>query len=261
MIQYKKYIQADSLEEAYTLYQEKQNTLIGGMLWLNMADRRYAGIIDLCRLNLAGIKKSNDEFRIGAYTSLLELEKDTELNKTFSYSFRDALCDIEGVQLRGMATAGGTVALRAGFSDLCTLLLALNADVELYKAGRMSLQSYITRDRKERDILTYIYVPEKASSAAYASARNSKTDLPTLNCAAARFGDSLRIAVGARPAIASLTVVSPEDLSAEAIQTTAQNIAGSTVFGSNLRASAEYRKMIAETLVKRTLEKIATEER
>ena len=51
MITIQKYVRAQSLEEAYTLNQNKRNRIIGGMLWLNIA------IFIICAM-LASCKRS-----------------------------------------------------------------------------------------------------------------------------------------------------------------------------------------------------------
>ena len=55
---------------------------------------------------------------------------------------KDAFRHIVGVQFRNLATVGGSLFGRFGFSDVLTLLLALDCDVELYKGGIMSIQEF-----------------------------------------------------------------------------------------------------------------------
>lgn len=42
MFYYNQYVRAQSLDEAYELYQKKPNFVLGGMLWLKMKIRRLA---------------------------------------------------------------------------------------------------------------------------------------------------------------------------------------------------------------------------
>jgi len=255
MIRYTTYHRAQSLEEAYALMQKKRNMVLGGMIWLNLGKGKYNTVIDLCDLNLEGIKETAEEFVIGAYTSLHTLETDARLNGFFSGAFRDCLGDIEGIQLRNMATVGGTVALRAGFSDLCTLLLALDAKVELFKAGVVSIEEYIRTDRRQKDILVNVIVPKTTGCCMYTAVRNSKTDLPVLNCSAAKKGDAYRLVLGARPGIGQLVQFNANEIphAEEERKAFAKAIADRYVFGTNLRGSAEYRKMLAEAFVIRAI--------
>jgi len=269
MIKYKTYKRAQSLDEAYELMQKKSSRLLGGMIWLNLGNTKVGTAIDLQDLALDYITETVDAFEIGAYTSLRALETDQKLNAAFGGAFRAALCDIEGVQLRNMATVGGTVALRAGFSDLCTLLLAMDAKIALFKKGTVPMDEYLRQSRQEKDIVTKIIVPKSSGNAVYEALRNSKTDLPVLNCAAVRTAGGLRIAVGARPGIARLTAISfsSGDASAKSPQSDisisesetlefAKSLAASYDYQSNIRASAEYRQMLAETLIARALAKL-----
>lgn len=46
------YVRPESLDEAYTLCQKKNNVVLGGMLWLKMQHRSIGTAIDLCDLGL-----------------------------------------------------------------------------------------------------------------------------------------------------------------------------------------------------------------
>ena len=103
-----------------------------------------------------------------------------------------------GVQFRNCATVGGSVFGRFGFSDVLTLLLALDARVVLQGAGELSLEEFCARP-PFRDILVRVIVPKGAEGTVYLSQRNSATDFPVLTCAIARREGAFRFAIGARP--------------------------------------------------------------
>ena len=71
---------------------------------------------------------------------------------------KEATRHIVGTQFRNLATIGGSVSGRFGFSDIWTLLLALDADVELYKGGRISLFDF-GKKGPGKDIVSHIIVP------------------------------------------------------------------------------------------------------
>ena len=52
MFYYNQYVRAQSLDEAYELYQKKPNFVLGGMLWLKMKNKTLGTAIDLCDLGL-----------------------------------------------------------------------------------------------------------------------------------------------------------------------------------------------------------------
>ena len=131
MISFQQYVRPESLEEAYTLCQKKNNVVVGGMLWLKMQNGRRGTAIDLCDLGLDQIEETSEEYRIGAMVSLRTLELHEGLNTMTAGALREAVCHIVGVQFRNVATIGGSIYGRFGFSDVLTLFMALDAKVEL----------------------------------------------------------------------------------------------------------------------------------
>ena len=73
MISIQKYVRAESLEEAYRLNQSRANRVIGGMLWIKTGTGSVSTAIDLCVLGLDGIEETEEEFVIGAMTSLRQI--------------------------------------------------------------------------------------------------------------------------------------------------------------------------------------------
>lgn len=104
---FNQYVRAESLEEAYGLYQKKNNFVLGGMLWLKMRKRSFGTAIDLSDLGLDQIEEDEKEFRIGAYVSLRELETNEALNTYTKGAFAESVKHIVGVQFRNVATVGG----------------------------------------------------------------------------------------------------------------------------------------------------------
>ena len=162
--------------------------------------------------------------------------------------FAKALAPIVGTQFRNGATIGGSVYSRFGFSDVSALLLALDAEVVLFKRGAVKLADY-QKETWDRDIITQIRIP-KGRKADVQSVRVSGTDIPTLVCAAAKSDAGVRIVLGARPARA---VIAADGLPADAPDAVYEEIAANAVFGTNLRASEAYRRKIAPVLMARAV--------
>ena len=95
------------------------------MLWLKMQNRTVQTVIDLSDLGLSGIEETEEEYRIGAMTSLRELELHKGLDAMTGGAVRESLRHIVGVQFRNLATVGGSIFGRFGFSDVLTMFLAL----------------------------------------------------------------------------------------------------------------------------------------
>ena len=255
MITIQKYIRAQSLEEAYALNQSRRNRIVGGMLWLKMGHGSIDTAIDLCDLGLNTIEETEDAFLIGAMATLRDLELHPALNAYTGNAVQQAVKDIVGVQFRNLATVGGSIYGRFGFSDVLTLFMAIGAKVELYNGGVMSVEAFTHLPREHNDILVSVIVPKNVGRVAYLSQRNAKTDFPVLTCAVCESEDGMVCAVGARPALAECVKNLP-DRPEEAAEMVAEQLQ----FGSNLRAGAEYRRRICRVLVRRAMEAMGAQE-
>ena len=255
MMTIREYKRAESLEEAWQLNQKKPNRILGGMIWLKMETINVGTAIDLSGLGLDTIEETEDSFSIGAMVTLRQLEQHPGLAAYTHGAMREAVRHIVGVQLRNLATVGGSIYSRFGFSDVLTMFLAMDCDVELYKGGILSLQEYAQRPY-DRDILVRLIVKKTPMQLYYQSVRNSQTDIPVLTCAAARLADGCyRIAIGARPLKAVLYEFPAENgvPAQELALKCADAVKNDIITGSNMRGSAEYRRHLAGVLTKRAV--------
>lgn len=254
------YIKVKSLEEAWQLNQKRSNKIIGGMLWMKMGKGRIQTAIDLSGLELDRIEETDEYFKIGCMATLRMIETHPELNRYTSGAVREAVKNIVGVQFRNLATVGGSIFGRYGFSDVLTVLMAADSSVELYKRGIIPLREFAEM-KYDNDILVSVIVRKTPARFSYMSVRNSKTDFPVLTCAAARYENELILSVGARPSRAKAVSVSEELANKMMNEDTAAEIgryaASQLSFGSNLRASGAYRRHLTEVLVKRACMKLA----
>lgn len=260
MLTIKNYARPETVEEALNLLRaKKSNTALGGMLWLKLQDKNVDTVVDLSGLGLDAIEETEEGWRIGAMVTLRQLETHEGLAAFTGGAMTESVKHIVGVQFRNLATIGGSVFGRFGFSDPLTLLLALDARVELAEAGRMSLRDF-AQSGIRKDILTHIFIPSGKLEAAYLSQRNSATDFPVLTCAVVRREGKVDCAVGARPARAArfddeagLLAGGVNEESAAAF---AEDVTRRAVFGSNTRGSAEYRREVCRALVRRAALKL-----
>ena len=249
----REYKRAESLEEAWQLNQKKSNRVLGGMVWLKMGKMQIGTAIDLSGLGLDTIEETEEEFRIGCMVTLRDLELDPGLHAYTDGAVRESVRHIVGVQFRNLATVGGSLWGRYGFSDVLTLFMALDAKVELYSRGIVDIETFAETPTSEKDLLLSVTIPYDCGSCAYLSQRNISTDFPVLTCALCKdpADGSLRCAVGARPGRAVLLRGLPADAD-EAAGYAAEKIS----FGSNLRGSEEYRRQICRVLVKRAIHQL-----
>ena len=114
MMTIRDYKRAESLEEAWQLNQKKQNRILGGMIWLKMETINVGTAIDLSGLGLDIIEETPEKFSIGAMVTLRQLEEHPGLAAYTQGAVREALRHIVGVQLRNLATVGGSLLLPVG---------------------------------------------------------------------------------------------------------------------------------------------------
>lgn len=256
MLSFKKYVRAQSLEEAYQLNQRKRNQIMGGGMWIRLGNRSLDTVIDLCDLGLDRIEETEDSFTIGAMVTLRQLEMHPGLNAYTHGAVSNAVKDIVGVQFRNGATVGGSVFGRFGFSDVLTVLLTMDCQVELYHGGIVPLEEF-ARQKKQRDVLVNLIIRKTPGVYAYQAMRHERTDFPILTCAAAKVDGEYRLAVGARPGRAVLLRDEQGILSGELTADNARIFAAWAAeripTEGNLRGSAAYRSRLAEVLTERTM--------
>lgn len=272
MFYYNQYVRAQSLDEAYELYQKKPNFVLGGMLWLKMKNKTLGTAIDLCDLGLDQIDEDENEFRIGAYATLRQIETHEALNAYTHGAIAESVRHIVGVQFRNVATVGGSIWGRFGFSDVMTIFRALGAKVQLHKAGIMDLDEFAALPRTTRDVLVSVIVPKNAKGIVYLSQRNQSTDFPVLTCAVANRSGRYVAVIGASPYMAEPVwdedgildgiidaktdgnkALTENYENNEKIEKFAGYVADHIRFGSNIRAGAEYREMICKVLTRRAV--------
>ena len=248
MVTIQKYVRAQSLEEAWQLNQNKRNRILGGMLWLRLGKGSVNTAIDLCDLGLDAVEETEEQFSIGAMVTLRDIEQHEGLNAYCGGAVRDAVKDIVGVQFRNMATVGGSIWGRFGFSDVLTVFLAMDSYVELYKGGIVPLEQF-AKMKKDSDILVRLIVKKTPCKVVYSSMRNQSTDFPVIACAVARTEDGYRASIGARPARAIL-------IRSEEAEDFPAFVAQNAPTEGNIRGSAAYRTHLIRVLVERAMNEL-----
>ena len=256
MVTIQNYVRAKSLEEAYQLNQNKRSRIVAGMMWTRLSKGAIHTAIDLCNLGLNTIEEDHEQFSIGAMVTLRQLEQHEGLNTYTNGAVKAAVQDIIGVQFRNMATVGGSIWGRFGFSDVLTVFMAMDAYVELYKGGVIPLEEFAAMDR-DRDVLVRLIVKKRPGKFVYTAMRNQRTDFPVLTCAVSQVDGAYCAVIGARPGRA--VVVRDQD----GMLSSGLNEESSDAFGvyaaervptdSNVRAGAAYRTHLVQVLIRRSL--------
>ena len=282
MMTIREYKRVESLEEAWELNQKKANRVIGGMIWLKMSRGNVGTAIDISGLGLDQIEETEDAFEIGAMVTLRQLEEHPGLAAYTDGAMRESCAISSACSFGTWRQSGGSTRIgRFGFSDVLTMFLAMDTEVELYKAGRMPLAEF-AKQIGGRDILVKLIVHKDKAVYHYQSVRNTQTDFPVLTCAAAKRADgAYRFIIGARPGRAVLFEASAETIQtlieeqqkvetkADADADTKENqdrtqtgkkaaclakwVRDQVQTSSNMRGSAEYRKHLTGVLIKRAV--------
>lgn len=254
-----RYEMPQSVEAAYQLLNENSSSLIiGGGVFLRLGSREVDLAVDLSRAGIDFIEEKDDTIEIGAMATLRSVETSPVIRKYYGDLFTKTLKHIVAVQLRNIATVGGSVFGRYGFSDILTTLMVLDCNVVFHKSGEMSLADFMAGKRPKGDILTKIILRKEVTKASFQTMRNTQNDFPMLNVAAAMVDGVVTVSVGARPAVTEVSAAAnallaggniTEELALKAGEAAAEELK----FSDDVRASGEYRQMITPVLVKRAI--------
>jgi CO/xanthine dehydrogenase FAD-binding subunit len=275
-VEIKEYRRAGSLEEAWELLQKsRHNRLLGGCTFLRRTRLVIQTGVDLMDLGLEYIRETGEDIRVGACTSLRDMETSAILRREFNGAFTLLLKHFIGVQLRSHITIGAHVYSRFGFSDIIPVLMALHARVRLYRGGELSLEDFMSKPDKDirADILTEIILPKEKRRVSFRMMRTSFNDYSLLCLAMSRrdgagHGEWI-IAAGVRPGRAVLAETAMARLEDPALEETIQSGGGDDLladtasgiamecnFGSNIRASGEYRRELCTVFARRIIREL-----
>lgn len=229
---------------------------------MKMSPLNIRTAIDLSGLGLDQIEETPEEFRIGCMVTLRQLEIHPGLASYTKGSMKESVRHIVGVQFRNLATVGGSIYGRFGFSDVLTEFMALGAEVEMFRAGRMPLETF-AKLGYDKDILMRLILKKIPQDSVYLSMRNTQTDFPVLTCALTRRDGKTGVFIGARPGRA-MAVYDEDGLLANGITAAAAKefavyAAERVVTGSNKRAQAEYRTHLVKVLTRRACQQLGGE--
>lgn len=259
MLMFMQVQQPKTVEEAHALMvKQKMAPLLAGGCWTRLGNRKWPMVIDLSALGLRYITEEETEFHIGAMAT----QRDVEVFEPFQTLGRGvlpkAVKDILGVQFRNMATMGGSVAAKFGFSDIIPALLALRAEVRLFEAGRMSIEQYLSYGT--RDLLVEVIVPKQEVPVAIEALRKSVSDFPYLTGSVRLDDQGYSVYIGCRPgkpALAAKACQLINEKGLDALDEAVGMIQEDLSFQSNSHAGAEYRLEMAKNMFKRLVKEVA----
>lgn len=259
-------------------YQDGATIVAGGTFMHGLIARGLVTdvevLIDISRLNLAYVKSEQDQLRIGATTTFIQLEANAEIHdQPFYGAIKDAL-DYPPPQVKNSATIGGCVSASCPFFDLPVSFLALDAVVHTQgqeKSRDIPLADFFTglfeNALEQGEFMDELRIPVPAakSASAFIKLESNANDLAILNAAALVSLDSsgtcvqARVFVGGGVGEVPARAHSAEQLLQGKALTLELCVAAGQAAKSDVdplsdhRASAEYRKAMTAVLVERVL--------
>ena len=248
-----RYVRPATVVEALAALAEPDaRALAGGQSLVSVMKLRLARpelVVDIGRLELAGLDVRDGELRIGALTTWSDLAAAPELRRPALAAIAECAAGIGDLQVRNRGTLGGSLAHADPASDMSAVLLALGARVVARSAdGERTIEARdlflgpFTTSIAEGELLTEVAVPlpPTGSGSAYVSVEHPASGFALAGAAAlVRPDGSSSLAVtgiGATPFLLD--------------GDTQAAIAGADVFGDRF-APAEYRRHLADVVVER----------
>ena len=271
-----------SLEEALSLldqYGEDARPIAGGTAMVNLLKQNLVYADHLVGLGkvpgLRSITRSNGDLRIGALTKHREVERSAEVTETAPL-LQEAYSRVATVRIRNMATVGGGLTHADPAQDPPPALMALGARVVLASSsGKRELPvedlfiDYYETALEPGELLTEVIVPAQPQGARAVYLKflpRTEDDYATVAVAAlARVENGVcagvRVALGAvAPTPVRATAVEAalegQPVTADAIRSAAEAVAGKVDPLTDFRGSSEYKRDMAVVFTRRALEQV-----
>ena len=240
------YHRPQTLDEALKLLAQPNTLPLGGGTLLSHSQADSVQVVDLQALGLNSLKKSGNNFEIGATATLQQLLE----NEGCPAALKSALKLEAPLNLRNAGTVAGTIVTCDGRSTFVTVLLALDAKIEIrysnLESRTLNIGDFLPL--RPRGLITSITIPLNVKIA-FESVARTPADKPIVCVVLAGWPSGrTRLAVGGYGKAPMLAMDGTE---AEGVEAAARNAFHEA---NDEWASAEYRMDVAATLAKRCLE-------
>jgi CO/xanthine dehydrogenase FAD-binding subunit len=250
------YFRPQTLKEAIELL--KRGVPLAGGSALTPKRHELETVIDIQDLGLDGISSEAGSLIIG---SAARLQQIVEASDMVPETLRTG-CRLEaGLNIRNMATLGGTIMTSDGRSPLLTVLLALDTKVVL-EPGSEKLNLTELLETRENDsfrrLITYVHIslPIKLE---YEQVSRSPVDRPLICASVAKLEGEpgVRVVLGGYGQRPLLLSVDEKDWDLEGVDVYGKAARAAFSSAGDDWASAEYRSEVADVLVRRLVEKVS----
>lgn len=269
------YQRPSSIEEAWSQLSEggKSAKLVGGGVDVALfAPPEITTLIDLSSLDHRSIELDQGSLVLGAGITLTQMVESPEVAGYSDGIVGKVLRQVASPLLRNAATLGGTLASTHPWSDVIPLFLALDAQVTTYagKEETTPLETLLEqRGVMDRAIITQVVLPALRTNTSVSFEKFVRTgfDVGMLNCAcrltiAQGVCSDPRVVFGGTPDIGQRNLeiekmLGGASLTADVIEAAAELAAGAIPARDDVRASGDYRRILAQAGVRRCLHRIA----
>src|SRR5688572_15641062 len=249
------YHRPKTLDEALILLVQPNRTPLGGgtLLASRKATTDAVEAVDLQSLNLDTVEKQGNSLKIGATVTLQTLL----MSELCPDALKSALKLEAPLNLRNAATVAGTLVSCDGRSTFVSVLLALDAKMELttledskIETRTINVGDFLPLRDVQGSLITSITIPLN-TKLAFEYVSRTPADKPIVCAALAQWNSGrTRLTLGG---YGKSPLLAMDGTEAEGIEAAARNAFHEV---SDEWASAEYRMEIASTLAKRCLESI-----
>jgi aerobic carbon-monoxide dehydrogenase medium subunit len=266
------YARPGSVEEAVALLSEHDGAraLAGGQTLLNVMKQRAASpdvLVDLTRLDeLRAITVSGTTLEIGAMATLTSIMRSSEVEVSRPI-LAEVAATVADVQVRNRGTLGGNICVNDPTNHYPPLLVALGASMTIRSA---SGERTVAADEffvgvfetmvGEGDLLTKISVPAagKGVGDGMAGVTLGAHGTYIANAAASVAGGTWRVALGCVAAVpvratAVESALSGVDVDETSVRAAVDGLGAGLDPPSDVHASADYRRSLAETSLLRAV--------
>jgi aerobic carbon-monoxide dehydrogenase medium subunit len=259
------YARPGSVEEAQSMlnkYGADAKVIAGGQSLIPLMRLRLShptALVDIQRIpGLKQVRRENGTVEIGALVRHVDIQKDATLRDTLPLLVEMAN-DIGDNQVRNLGTIGGVIAHGDSAGDYNALALMLDAEIVTNKrrvAASDFFRDIFTTALEHDELVTAIRFPVSTGRFAYTKFRRRLYDWAIAGVAVQETGSSWRVGYVNLARTPRRGAAVEQALAGGASPTDAAAQSGSDIDPTgDVRATAEYKRHLAQVLTARTLQK------
>lgn len=270
------YHQPQRLDDALALLQKGALPIAGATGLYSNHRKIDAELCDITGLGLGAIEVKADAIHLGATVTLTQI-LDADLPGAEGAFLKTVARHVTARPMRNAITLGGNIAHTAFWADMPVALLALDASIEIARAGGEASTIAIAEALQgaapwaNGGLITKVVVPlVKGRAFGYERLSRTKNDYAYATAAAAMIVENgrakdARVVFGAlQPrafrAAAIEAALEGQAVTAEAIAQAVEKAAADLPIAPNFRASVDYRREVAAALARRAIAQAAGQE-